>query len=201
MILTNKDKYKVLAKEPEQIKSFFSNELFKTAGMSLTNEQLDDLEKAFIDNVVIEAEESGENGNVKTSLKMLNGKVVVIKTKKLSIMEMINAVMDIESIAKKENIFIVIVILLNLVSVLFITELNDDEKEIYAYLVYLYFGKHNKISNVEIYETIKLYYKEMLEETISDRKINSVLKKLEDDLRVIEFEDGYLVVKDKIYFG
>ncbi len=52
----------------------------------------------------------------------------------------------------------------------------------------------------EIYEIIKLHYKESLEETISDRKINSVLKMLEDDLRVIEFVDGYLVVKDKIYF-
>jgi len=49
-------------------------------------------------------------------------------------------------------------------------------------------------------EIIKLHYKESLEETISDRKINSVLKMLEDDLRVIEFVDGYLVVKDKIYF-
>ena len=93
-----------------------------------------------------------------------------------------------------------IAILLNLVGVLFITKLNDDEGEIYAYLAYQYFGKNKKVSNVDIYETIKQYYNKTYDETISDRKINSVLKRLENDLRVIEFVDGYLVVKDEIYF-
>ncbi len=53
---------------------------------------------------------------------------------------------------------------------------------------------------MDIYETIKQYYNKTYDETISDRKINSVLKRLENDLRVIEFVDGYLVVKDEIYF-
>ena len=95
MILENKDKYKVLAEEPQRIKDFLSDELFKTAGISLTEDQINILEKAFIDNVIIEVEESNENANVKTSLKIFNNKIVVIKTKKLSIKEMINAVMDI----------------------------------------------------------------------------------------------------------
>lgn len=200
MILTNRDKYNVLAKEPEQIKEFLSDELFKIGRMSLTNEQLDAYEKAFIDNVVIEVEELEENENVKTSLRMMNGRVVVIKTKKLSIMEMIGTVLDITSIVGQSQMLIVIGSLLCLASLLFTTKLDDNEETIYAYLVYLYFVKHNKISNTEIYQTIKLYYKNEFEETIPDRKIEAVLKKLEDDLRVIEFVDGYLVVKDKIYF-
>lgn len=69
MILENKDKYKVLAEEPQRIKDFLSDELFKTAGISLTEDQINILEKAFIDNVIIEVEESNENANVKTSLK------------------------------------------------------------------------------------------------------------------------------------
>ena len=199
MILENKDKYKVLAEEPQRIKDFLSDELFKTAGISLTEDQINILEKAFIDNVIIEVEESNENANVKTSLKIFNNKIVVIKTKKLSIKEMINAVIAIGSITTKANEFVVIAILLNLVGVLFITKLNDDEGEIYAYLAYQYFGKNKKVSNVDIYETIK-HYNKTYDETISDRKINSVLKRLENDLRVIEFVDGYLVVKDEIYF-
>lgn len=154
MILENKDKYKVLAEEPQRIKDFLSDELFKTAGISLTEDQINILEKAFIDNVIIEVEESNENANVKTSLKIFNNKIVVIKTKKLSIKEMINAVMDIGSITTQANEFVVIAMLLNLVGVLFITKLNDDEEEIYAYLAYLYFGKHNKISNVKIHDII-----------------------------------------------
>ena len=193
MILENKDKYKVLAEEPQRIKDFLSDELFKTAGISLTEDQINILEKAFIDNVIIEVEESNENANVKTSLKIFNNKIVVIKTKKLSIKEMINAVIAIGSITTKANEFVVIAILLNLVGVLFITKLNDDEGEIYAYLAYQYFGKNKN-------ETIKQYYNKTYDETISDRKINSVLKRLENDLRVIEFVDGYLVVKDEIYF-
>lgn len=200
MILENKDKYKVLAEEPQRIKDFLSDELFKTAGISLTEDQINILEKAFIDNVIIEVEESNENANVKTSLKIFNNKIVVIKTKKLSIKEMINAVIAIGSITMKANEFVVIAILLNLVGVLFITKLNDDEGEIYAYLAYQYFGKNKKVPNVDIYETIKQYYNKTYDETISDRKINSVLKRLENDLRVIEFVDGYLVVKDEIYF-
>ena len=200
MILENKDKYKVLAEEPQRIKDFLSDELFKTAGISLTEDQINILEKAFIDNVIIEVEESNENANVKTSLKIFNNKIVVIKTKKLSIKEMINAVIAIGSITTKANEFVVIAILLNLVGVLFITKLNDDEGEIYAYLAYQYFGKNKKVSNVDIYETLKQYYNKTYDETISDRKINSVLKRLENDLRVIEFVDGYLVVKDEIYF-
>ena len=141
MILENKDKYKVLAEEPQRIKDFLSDELFKTAGISLTEDQINILEKAFIDNVIIEVEESNENANVKTSLKIFNNKIVVIKTKKLSIKEMINAVIAIGSITTKANEFVVIAILLNLVGVLFITKLNDDEGEIYAYLAYQYFGK------------------------------------------------------------
>lgn len=70
MILENKDKYKVLAEEPQRIKDFLSDELFKTAGISLTEDQINILEKAFIDNVIIEVEESNENANVKTSLKI-----------------------------------------------------------------------------------------------------------------------------------
>ena len=158
MILENKDKYKVLAEEPQRIKDFLSDELFKTAGISLTEDQINILEKAFIDNVIIEVEESNENANVKTSLKIFNNKIVVIKTKKLSIKEMINAVIAIGSITTKANEFVVIAILLNLVGVLFITKLNDDEGEIYAYLAYQYFGKNKKVSNVDIYETIKQYY-------------------------------------------
>ena len=63
MILENKDKYKVLAEEPQRIKDLLSDELFKTAGMSLTGDQINILEKAFIDNVIIEVEESEENAN------------------------------------------------------------------------------------------------------------------------------------------
>lgn len=200
MILTNREKYKLLAKEPEQIKKFFSDELFKIGGISLNDEQLDNLEKAFIDSITIEFEESKENENVRTSLKILDDEIVVIKTKKLSIKEFISAVMAIGSIATRSNALVVIATLLNLISVLFITKLNDDEKEIYTYLAYLYFEKNNKISNAKIYEIIKSYYRELLEETISDRKINLALKRLEEDLRVIEFVDGYLIVKDKIYF-
>lgn len=200
MILTNREKYKLLAKEPEQIKNFFSDELFKIGGISLNDEQLDNLEKAFIDSITIEFEESKENENVRTSLKILDDEIVVIKTKKLSIKEFISAVMAIGSIATRSNALVVIATLLNLISVLFITKLNDDEKEIYTYLAYLYFEKNNKISNAKIYEIIKSYYRELLEETISDRKINLALKRLEEDLRVIEFVDGYLIVKDKIYY-
>ena len=198
MILTNREKYKLLAKEPEQIKNFFSDELFKIGGISLNDEQLDNLEKAFIDSITIEFEESKENENVRTSLKILDDEIVVIKTKKLSIKEFISAVMAIGSIATRSNALVVIATLLNLISVLFITKLNDDEKEIYTYLAY--FEKNNKISNAKIYEIIKSYYRELLEETISDRKINLALKRLEEDLRVIEFVDGYLIVKDKIYY-
>lgn len=79
MILENKDKYKVLAEEPQRIKDFLSDELFKTAGISLTEDQINILEKAFIDNVIIEVEESNENANVKTSLKIFNNKIVKIK--------------------------------------------------------------------------------------------------------------------------
>lgn len=76
MILENKDKYKVLAEEPQRIKDFLSDELFKTAGISLTEDQINILEKAFIDNVIIEVEESNENANVKTSLKFLTTRLL-----------------------------------------------------------------------------------------------------------------------------
>lgn len=78
---------------------------------------------------------------------------------------MINAVMDIGSITTQANEFVVIAMLLNLVGVLFITKLNDDEEEIYAYLAYLYFGKHNKISNVKIHDIIHFLRREMLDFT------------------------------------
>lgn len=90
MILENKDKYKVLAEEPQRIKDFLSDELFKTAGISLTEDQINILEKAFIDNVIIEVEESNENANVKTKPKNFSTtRLLIIKTKKLSIKEMI----------------------------------------------------------------------------------------------------------------
>ena len=85
-----------------------------------------------------------------------------------------------------------------ILSVLFKTffdVLDDDIALVYSYLCNEYFINHIKISNIEIYDKVNEY----LGLNWSNDKINKILLQLENK-RVIEFVDGVLKVKDKIYF-
>ena len=73
--------------------------------------------------------------------------------------------------------------------------LDDDIALVYSYLSNEYFINGIKISNVEIYDKVN----KRLGLNWSTDKINKILLQLEN-MRVIEFVDGVLKVKDKIYF-
>lgn len=200
MELTNDDKCKLLSINEDEMVDYFRKEIFIHSGLSLNEEQLVSIEKAIINSLDIEVEETHIQKNVKISLKIKDGQIVVIKAKKLSLLNFFVAMKNIDAIVNAENVSTVVLNSISLVIDLFVTNMDKEKSMVYSYLAYLALYENKKISNVEVYDVIKTYYRESYAEKISDMRIRTILYALEYDFRVIEFLEEYLVVKDKIYF-
>lgn len=200
MELTSDDKCKLLSINEDEMVDYFRKEIFIHSGLSLNEEQLVSIEKAIINSLDIEVEETQMQKNVKISLKIKDGQIVVIKAKKLSLLNFFVAMKNIDAIVNAENVSTVVLNSISLVIDLFVTNMDKEKSMVYSYLAYLTLYENKKISNVEVYDVIKMYYRESYAEEISDMRIRTILYALEYDFRVIEFLEEYLVVKDKIYF-
>lgn len=200
MELTSDDKCKLLSINEDEMVDYFRKEIFIHSGLSLNEEQLVSIEKAIINSLDIELEETQIQKNVKISLKIKDGQIVVIKAKKLSLINFFVAMKNIDAIVNAENVSTVVLNSISLVIDLFVTNMDKEKSMVYSYLAYLTLYENKKISNVEVYDVIKTYYRESYAEEISDMRIRTILYALEYDFRVIEFLEEYLVVNDKIYF-
>lgn len=200
MEITKDDKYRLFGWESETLKEHIRTEMFKEKGIILNESELDITEEAIMNNIVVEAEEPEQQETVKLSFQLYNGKVVVLKAKKLSVKELASNIVDVANMFGTDYDFVKVYYAIFIVLRLFVTALEDEEGDIYCYLTYLCMHKEMKIDNIEIYNVIKEYYRKNYEEDISNRRIEKILNVLENKIKVIEFRDGYLEIKDKIYF-
>lgn len=200
MEITKDDKYRLFGWESETLKEHIRTEMFKEKGIILNESELDITEEAIMNNIVVGAEEPEQQETVKLSLQLYNGKVVVLKAKKLSVKEMVSNIVDAANMFGTDYDFVKVYYAISIALRLFVTALEDEEGDIYCYLTYLCMHKEMKIDNIEIYNVIKEYYRKNYEEDISNRRIDKILNVLENKIKVIEFRDGYLEIKDKIYF-
>lgn len=200
MEITKDDKYRLFGWESETLKEHIRTEMFKEKGIILNESELDITEEAIMNNIVVEAEEPEQQETVKLSFQLYNGKVVVLKAKKLSVKELVSNIVDVANMFGTDYDFVKVYYAIFIVLRLFVTALEDEEGDIYCYLTYLCMHKEMKIDNIEIYNVIKEYYRKNYEEDISNRRIEKILNVLENKIKVIEFRDGYLEIKDKIYF-
>lgn len=198
--ITKDDKYRLFGWESETLKEHIRTEMFKEKGITLNESELDITEEAIMNNIVVEAEETEQQETVKLSFQLYNGKVVVLKAKKLSVKEMASNIVVVANMFGTDYDFVKVYYAIFIVLRLFVTALEDEEGDIYCYLTYLCMHKEMKIDNIEIYNVIKEYYRKNYEEDISNRRIDKILNVLENKIKVIEFRDGYLEIKDKIYF-
>ena len=200
MEITKDDKYRLFGWKSETLKEHIRTEMFKEKGIILNESELDITEEAIMNNIVVGAEEPEQQETVKLSLQLYNGKVVVLKAKKLSVKEMVSNIVDAANMFGTDYDFVKVYYAISIALRLFVTALEDEEGDIYCYLTYLCMHKEMKIDNIEIYNVIKEYYRKNYEEDISNRRIDKILNVLENKIKVIEFRDGYLEIKDKIYF-
>ena len=96
----------------------------------------------------------------------------------------------------EEKIRVILIVLLKT----FLNVLDEETSVIYAYLCKAYFVNHQRFGNIEIYDEVNQYLRQYLGAAWSKDKIHRILRQLEG-LRVIEFREGMLEVKDKIYLG
>ena len=200
MEITKDDKYRLFGWKSETLKEHIRTEMFKEKGIILNESELDITEEAIMNNIVVGAEKPEQQETVKLSLQLYNGKVVVLKAKKLSVKEMVSNIVDAANMFGTDYDFVKVYYAISIALRLFVTALEDEEGDIYCYLTYLCMHKEMKIDNIEIYNVIKEYYRKNYEEDISNRRIDKILNVLENKIKVIEFRDGYLEIKDKIYF-
>ncbi len=197
--LTNNEKYMLLDINPEELCKKIKNEVFTKELYTIKDEELDLIQGIIGDSIELEVDtEASENNNVRVSFYTLNDKIVVIKRKKIDIKLLIDLLIHSVEFSVG-NTGTRIVVILNILQKLFLNILDDDVAILYSYLCKEYFVNGNKFSNIEIFGNINKHLKEYLGLSWSNNKINKILLQLER-LQVIEFSNGILHVKDKIYF-
>ena len=152
------------------------------------------IQKAIGDSTELEFDLETPQENTRLSFYSINHQLVVIKRKSINIKMILELLIDTFNFSVGDN-WTKIGVILSVLFKTFFDVLDDDIALVYSYLCNEYFINHIKISNIEIYDKVNEY----LGLNWSNDKINKILLQLENK-RVIEFVDGVLKVKDKIYF-
>ncbi len=192
--LTNSEKYELIEIDLEELCNEIQREILTRELYLVNKSEKYMIQKAIGDSTELEFDLETPQENTRLSFYSINHQLVVIKRKSINIKMILELLIDTFNFSVGDNGTKIGVIL----SVLFKTffdVLDDDIALVYSYLCNEYFINHIKISNIEIYDKVNEY----LELNWSNDKINKILLQLENK-RVIEFVDGVLKVKDKIYF-
>lgn len=136
--------------------------------------------------------------NTRACFHSFDGKLIVVRRRTFDLkllFQEVKYLLELGFAGKYESILIVAKIILSF----FVDFLDGDSEMIFSMLCTRYFLKGEAIHNIDIFEKINTFLKEEMGTEWSYKKINDVLRTLEK-ASVIEWDNGNLMVKDKIYF-
>lgn len=200
MTLTEKEKYELLDINHERFKKFISETIYELDGKVISGNEVENICMTVIESVDFEVDLQEIQETNKFSMRVMNEKTVVIKAKTISVQNIFKFVPNYIGIVRGKGVARILAIVKTILDI-FLEIMEDDESVVYMYLAYTFFTKKEKIKSEEISDIIQKYFIEELGENISNIKVRKIINKLENEYRVIGFDNGYLIVKDKIYFA
>lgn len=200
MTLTEKEKYELLDINHERFKRFIRETIYELDGKVILENEVENICRTVIESVDFEVDLQEIQETNKFSMRVMNEKTVVIKAKTISVQNIFKFVSDYIGIVSGKGVDRILAIVKTILDI-FLEIMEDDESVVYMYLAYTFFTKKERIKSEEISDIIQKYFIEELGENISNIKVRKIINKLENEYRVIGFDNGYLIVKDKIYFA
>lgn len=200
MTLTEKEKYELLDINHERFKRFIGETIYELDGKVISENEVENICRVVIESVDFEIDLQEIQETNKFSMRVMNEKTVVIKAKTISVQNIFKFVPDYIWIVSGKGVDRILAIVKTILDI-FLEIMEDDESVVYMYLAYTFFTKKERIKSEEISDIIQKYFIEELGENISNIKVRKIINKLENEYRVIGFDNGYLIVKDKIYFA
>lgn len=198
--LTNSDKYELLDIDMDGICEEIRHEMMIKEFYRIEPKEIVKIQEAIGNCLELEIDVDGTQGEpTRLSFYTLHKQVVVIRKKQIDIklfFELLVETFQFYVGNNEEKIGIVLSVLLKT----FLNVLDEETAVIYTYLCKAYYVNHQRFGNVEIYEEVNRYLRQYLGAAWSNDKIHRILLQLEG-LGVIEFREGMLEVKDKIYLG
>lgn len=195
--LTNSEKCELLHINLEELNNEIRKNILVEQLYTISDQELGVIQSIICDSIDLEVETKAPEDDVRISFYTLNNRVVIIKKKKMDIKLLFDLLIHSTEFLDG-GIPTRIGIVLNVIVKLFLNVLDGEIVIVYSYLCVEYFVNGIKFNNTEIFNEINKYLKTNFGFGWSNDKINKVLLELED-LGVIEFSDGVLHVKDKIY--
>lgn len=196
--LTNENKFGLLDIDIKEVCQDIRGKVSVLESCALSDDELNSIQNIIGDSIELDLDLEEPVENTRVSFYTKDGKVVVVKAKKLDVKRLFNLFrLSLEFMAGNEltKIGVTISILLEL----FFQFPDKDLSDVYVYLAHEYFDNGKKFNNIEIFDAVNQHLKS---EGVrrSNEKIQEELKMLENDLHVIECVNGIYEVKDKIYF-
>jgi hypothetical protein len=198
--LTNSDKYELLDIDMDGMCEEIRHEMIIKEFYRIKPKEIAKIQEAIGNCLELEIDVDGAQGEpTRLSFYTLHKQIVVIRKKQIDIkllFELLVEVFPFSAGDNEEKIRVILIVLLKT----FLNVLDEETSVIYAYLCKAYFVNHQRFGNIEIYDEVNQYLRQYLGAAWSKDKIHRILRQLEG-LRVIEFREGMLEVKDKIYLG
>lgn len=197
MELTLNDKLLLMEIDEKKLEDTIREELFMKTLHTFSDMEINDLMRITDECLKVDIELAEPEINTRLSIKMLDGKVVVIKTKKFNIARFIYSIMKMANINIDSELDIVYSIL-EIFSINFVSLLDSDRSLIYSYLCKRYYNDFKAMSIEETYKDVEKYINNYLNLGWSKKHIRDTINELENEYKVIKFEDGKLKVIDEI---
>lgn len=196
--LTNDEKYELLEINQGDLCEEIKKETFITQLYTIKDDELSLIEGIIGDSIELEIDISDSEDITRASFRVWGNQIVVIRSKKLNIKRLVELMLHAYEFSTG-GAAAKIGVVLNILVKQFFDVLDDDVAIIYSHLCIEYFKNHRVFGNIEIFDEVNRYLGQNLGLNWSNDKINRILTELEN-LRVIEFDNGNLYVKDEIYF-
>lgn len=171
----------------------FLDELYK-----MKEKELDAVKKLVTKCIELDVEAVENEENTRGCFHLYDGKLIVVKKRKFDIKLLFLEAGNIPEFVfggTEQRIYTVV----KAVVELFINIMDGDAAIVFTILCEKYIREGRKYNNIEIYSRIYQFLKAEYDLEWSYKKINEVLLVLEH-AGIIEWEDGVLQVRDKIYF-
>lgn len=197
--LTEFQKYEMLEIDVKELRDEIKKRILTSEMYSVKENELDIMQKAISNSIELEVDTEVPEENTKLSFYTHDNRVVVIRRKQFSIKlfwDLMNEAITFQAGNDITRVWTV----LRVIFKVFFSVLDEDVSFVYSCICKEYFTNGNKISNLDIFDEVNKYVRQNLGGSWPNDKINKTLLELEK-LKVIAFENGFLDVKDKIYFG
>lgn len=199
MELTLNDKLSLMQIEDKSQEQVLKENVFMETSYVLSDDEIDSLRHIIDECLNLDTEIIEPEINTRLSVKMSNGKVVVVKAKRFNIARFVEFVFQMINTDFNNKLNVVYSIMATFY-INFISLLDSDESMVYSFLCKRYYVDYAVMSIEETYKNVGEYINKEMNLGWPVKNIKDIIDKLENECRVIEFVDGRLKVIDELMF-